>query len=400
NRDLELLNRASRAFNFTLDLDHVLVSVLEEIRQALEVTGCSAWLIDRQTDELVCRQAAGLGSETVKGWRLARREGIAGWVADQGTSLIVTDTQTDQRYLEGAGEQIQTGLRSILAVPLLAFARIRDDSPVSRPAQVDQKWENNRHVIGVLEMVDIQVGRFTEADLKLAELLASAATAAIENASLYEQALQDAETRKMLLREVNHRVKNNLTSIIGLLYARQRHTERTDRGGYEGMMSNLINQVQGLATVHSMLSAVEWAPLRLSELVAQVARGSLRALPPNKRLSINVSPSPVRVSAKQANSLALVINELVTNSVKYAMAERDTGCITIDIEQQDAGEQGTVLFEYRDDGPGYPEPVTAFKQHDVGLYLIEAIVRGDLRGELSLHNDCGAVTRIRFQAMA
>jgi two-component sensor histidine kinase len=202
-----------------------------------------------------------------------------------------------------------------------------------------------------------------------------------------------------LLREVNHRVKNNLTSIIGLLYARQRHTERTDRGKYENMMSNLINQVQGLATVHSMLSAAEWAPLRLSDLVAQVARGSLRALPANKRMSIKVSPSPVRVSSKQANSLALVINELVTNSVKYAMVERDTGSITVHIEQQDEGEAHMVLFEYRDDGPGYPEPVTEFKQHDVGLYLIDSIVHGDLRGEMSLHNDRGAVTHIRFQAM-
>jgi transcriptional regulator with GAF, ATPase, and Fis domain len=220
NRDLELLNRASRAINSTLNLDDVLVTVLEETRQAWHVAAGSVWLIDSQTDELVCRQAAGLGSEVVRGWRLARAEGIAGWVARHDKSLIVPDTLTDQRHFEGVGEQMEVGLRSLLVVPLRASIRAGNGSPFRQPGQrenqADLGQENKRTVIGVLEMVDVEADRFTETDLELAELLGSAAAAAIENARLYEQARQDVKTQERLVDELE-KALGQVKALSGLL---------------------------------------------------------------------------------------------------------------------------------------------------------------------------------------
>ena len=70
-------------------------------------------------------------------------------------------------------------------------------------------------VIGALQVVDTEIDRFSTADLTLLEPLVSFAAIAIENARLYEQAQQDAEIKSVLLQEVNHRVKNNLTGILG-----------------------------------------------------------------------------------------------------------------------------------------------------------------------------------------
>jgi two-component sensor histidine kinase len=58
----------------------------------------------------------------------------------------------------------------------------------------------------------------------------------------------------------------------------------------------------------------------------------------------------------------------------------------------------TVRFEYRDDGPGYSEEVLQLERHNVGFDLMQKMVRKDLGGELSLHNDDGAVAEIRFKA--
>ena len=59
---------------------------------------------------------------------------------------------------------------------------------------------------------------------------------------------------------------------------------------------------------------------------------------------------------------------------------------------------GKVRCEFRDDGPGYPQDVLQFEHHKVGFDMIQSIVRKSLRGELSLHNDGGAVAAIRFKA--
>jgi two-component sensor histidine kinase len=62
------------------------------------------------------------------------------------------------------------------------------------------------------------------------------------------------------------------------------------------------------------------------------------------------------------------------------------------------GEEDTVLLEFRDDGPGYPEEALQLERHDVGLDLVQNMVRKSLRGELSLRNDHGAVAVIQFEA--
>ncbi len=185
NRHLALLNRASQAFNSTLDLDRVLATVLEETRQMLGVASCSAWLIDPQTNELVCRQCAGSRSEIVHGWRLAQGQGIAGWAVHHDESAVVPDVTADGRHFHGIEDQTGLGVRAILAVPLRIKGR----------------------VIGVLEMVDTKAGRFTQADLALAEPLAATAAGAIENARLYEQVVQEAEAR---LRHMSELIRLNV----------------------------------------------------------------------------------------------------------------------------------------------------------------------------------------------
>jgi PAS domain S-box-containing protein len=164
NRDLLLLNQASRALNATLDLDQVLTIVLEEIQRLVDVTGCSVWLVDPETRELVCRQATGARSELVRGWRLAPGQGLAGWVAQSGQKLIVPDTRSDKRHFKGVDEEIGLEMRSILSVPL----RIKQE------------------VIGALHMLHTEVDRFQPADQRLLESLAATAAIAIENAQLYE----------------------------------------------------------------------------------------------------------------------------------------------------------------------------------------------------------------------
>ncbi len=169
NRELSLLNQAGRTLNTSLELEEVLGAVLEEVRGLLGVVGCSAWLQDPETDELVCRQVTGLQSEVARGWRLAPGQGVVGWVVDRGESLIVPDAQRDERHFKGMDEETGLPIRSLLSVPL----------------------QVKGNVIGALQAVDTEVRRFDSRDRRLLEALAAFAANAIQNARLYEQA--DAE---------------------------------------------------------------------------------------------------------------------------------------------------------------------------------------------------------------
>lgn len=363
--ELTLVNRATRALVSTLELSEVFVIVLEEARRLMDVGACSVWLEDPATGELVCRHNTGPQSETVQGWRLQPGEGVAGWVAQHGQSLVLQDAQADQRHYKEVGKAINLTTRSILSVPLIVKERS----------------------IGSLQVLDSEPNRFDETDLELMESLAAVAASAVDNARLYRQARQDAETKSILLREVNHRVKNNLSVIVGLLYAEQRLAGQQETTSSQAVRRDLINRIQGLATVHSLLSASEWAPLSLTDLAQQLIRSSLQALPPEAHVEIDVSPSSVHVSPDQAHNLALILNELVTNTIKYALSDRSTGRITVDVTEDD----GTIRLVYGDDGPGYPEEILDGDglQGNVGFHLIKNLVERSLHGEIELRNRSG-----------
>ena len=80
NHELALLNRAGQAFSSSLDLDEVITAVLEEVRHLLGAVACSTWVLDPDTDELVCQQVTGPQSEIERDWRRVR-ESRAGWLA-------------------------------------------------------------------------------------------------------------------------------------------------------------------------------------------------------------------------------------------------------------------------------------------------------------------------------
>jgi ribose transport system ATP-binding protein len=251
-------------------------------------------------------------------------------------------------------------------------------------------------LIGSLNIGSDQPNSFTGEHLDIVEEVAISLAIAIQQARLYEQARQDAETKAMLLHEVNHRVKNNLAAIVGLLYIEQQHTGMEKQATFQAIMKDLINRIEGLATVHQMLSASAWAPLSLSDLVTQIIRSVLQAFPSEHRVSTFVtSPEAVWITPEQASSLAMVINEMATNTVKYALPVRTSVSIFVDITVV----AEMIILEYRDNGPGFPEAVLRQEYRNVGIYLIFNIVQRDLQGEVTLTNDNGAVVTICFKAM-
>jgi two-component sensor histidine kinase len=193
-------------------------------------------------------------------------------------------------------------------------------------------------------------------------------------------------------------VKNNLTAILGLIFAEQRRLDAESSAGeglprYQAALSDLGDPVRSLATVHGLLSSGAWRPLRVDVLVEEIIRESLPATLDPQRMVVEVAGAPVLLAPEQAHHLALIIGELTTNTAKYGC--RTSGChirVRVGLEDEE------VRMTYRDDGPGYPDHVLAGQGHSVGLGLVKTIATHSLRGSWSIWNEEGPVTEIRFPA--
>ncbi len=269
---------------------------------------------------------------------------------------------------------------------------------------------HRNRVLGLLRLDSDTPGQFFPIDAERLQPLANAAAIALENARLYDQALQDARIKTELLKEVNHRVKNNLMAISGLFQAEKHHASAEAQAPVAAAMTRLNRHLQGLAEVHSILSQSEWGPVLLSNLVDRIIHLALKPLLTNdQQVQVEVAQSSIEVSPRQAGNLTLVINELATNTAKHTLLP-DAGQATIRITVSLALDGDMIRIEYRDNGPGYPAKVLSLGRDDVtgpqspgkaglsvGLYLTRRIVAGTLRGRLSLTNNNGAVTTIQFK---
>ena len=272
--------------------------------------------------------------------------------------------------------------------------------------------ENGNKLGAVVSMHDITERKQAEVVLQKAhdelEIRVKRRTAELllANEALHAEIDERKQTEKMLevrsrelsllLKEVNHRVKNNLAAITGMLYIERHHANKSlPQRSQADLLTDLTNRVKGLQTVHQLLSDSKWSPLPISTLTRRIINSALQALPQDRQIVTDiVSASPLEVAAKDAQHLAIIINELSTNVIKYAAPTKKLTRIFVRIDYKP--QEKTIVFEFRDDGPGFPAAVLASEKRHVGMYLIENTVRHSLRGEIKIYNDNGAVVVILF----
>jgi two-component sensor histidine kinase len=135
----------------------------------------------------------------------------------------------------------------------------------------------------------------------------------------------------------------------------------------------------------------------LDLLASRVVHGVVQSMVTDKHIEVVVAPceESVLVGAKQAFKLALTLNELATNSIKYAFGGQEEGRIEIKIGREANG----VLvgrLEYRDNGRGWPQDVLSGEREGTGLYLVRSTIEYEMEGQVVLSNDGGAVTSCKF----
>ncbi len=284
---------------------------------------------------------------------------------------------------EDLAMQLQTGIRSVQSTPL-----------VSRSGEM----------LGVISTHWRDIHAPTEGELRTLDVLARLAADLIERKQAetrltqYMAELQEAnQANRILLQEVNHRVKNNLTAILGLIMREQvrldaEMPDHDETAHYLVALDSLSTRVRSLATVHQLLSASGWRPLEVTELARSVIDASVLASgATGSRATVHVGGAGIRLMPEHAHNLALVLGELTTNTLKYGSSE---DCVRISVDV--AVQNGEVQLLYRDAGPGYSESTLAGGNRSTGLDLVHSVITHSMRGSWSLRNEDGAVAELHF----
>ena len=159
-KDLRVFHDVARALTSSLDLDSILGAIMQQMEQFFEPESWSLLIVDEEQQNLYYAVAAGKSSGD-RNLRVDMGEGIAGWVAQHGETVVVPDTTKDTRFFSKVDEKTKTETQSIVAVPV----RFRDTC------------------LGVIELINCMGPEgFDPRDLKLLEALSDFAAIALENA--------------------------------------------------------------------------------------------------------------------------------------------------------------------------------------------------------------------------
>lgn len=199
--------------------------------------------------------------------------------------------------------------------------------------------------------------------------------------------------KEVLLREVHHRVKNNLQVVSSLLnlQARGAPDEYVRRGFEESR-----NRVQSMALIHEQLyESRDLSNVNFPEYIQQLCSRLFRSYQVQKtRVKLRTEVGDVRLGVDLAVPCGLIVNELISNSLKYAFPAQRSGTIAVEIKHM---QDESILLRVADDGVGLPPDVGFWNTKTLGLRLVRTLVR-QIDGEIELGGPPGAEFRIRFSA--
>jgi two-component sensor histidine kinase len=210
-----------------------------------------------------------------------------------------------------------------------------------------------------------------------------------------EQRIIDSLNEKeVLLREIHHRVKNNLQLVSGLLdMTRMRTTDPVT----QTILTDMMLKIQTMAQIHTRLyESREFGKINIKEqILDQVSALSSVYSPKGHDITCEITSEEIVIPVDQAIPCALVVNEVLSNAYKHAFRDREQGVISVKAEQ----DNDRVRIEIRDDGVGLPEGFDPNLTTSLGMKLIRTLMRQQLKGlfEIRSHNGTAVVVEFPVQ---
>lgn len=210
-----------------------------------------------------------------------------------------------------------------------------------------------------------------------------------QRTSRLEQALREKET---LLKEIHHRVKNNMQFISSMLSLQ---SDQVSDPSVREKFQDSLGRINSMALVHDLLyQSDDLEQVDFENYVSRLVDELRQTLSPDpSEVQIETSIENVYLDIDTAVLCGLIINELVMNSLQHAFSGQPTGSILISFDRNDDLSELTV----EDNGVGIDERSLADRDGSLGLELVRTIVEKDLLGEMTVETDDGTIVTVRFK---
>lgn len=195
--------------------------------------------------------------------------------------------------------------------------------------------------------------------------------------------------KSAVIQEIHHRVKNNLQTIASLLRLQARRTAYPE---VKAALRESVNRILSISVVHEFLSQQDTESIDLAEVVSNILGLVTQSMvEPDFKIKTIFNRQNIILSSEQAINLAIVVNELILNSIEHGFAGRHHGTIRIDM----AADEECYQIDIRDDGVGLPADFSQQNLNSLGLQIIRTLIEDDLKGEFRLSSDKGTYACIR-----
>jgi two-component sensor histidine kinase len=366
---LAAFSEYARTLASSLDMDETLQTVLRSAASLLEAD-CACILLKKPESKRVELRACLGFSGQVNSWAAKNApeegNGLVGLALEQDKILVSRDLSRDGRCKE----------RSFL----------RDKGPVSAViAPLKARGKN----IGALCLFTNKPRNFTEQDKRLVSMLTDGAGIAIENARLYQEEKQRSSLLSGFIHEANHRIRNSLQAVAGLL---EMEASCEDHSPREALRKS-IDRIHCIGAVHGLLSRKNLQQVEMKESARRIAKivGQSLELPADSLVTI--SGARVMLESREATALSLALNELLDNALRHGLGSGRQGKVHVSFTQLNR----EIMVTVNDDGAGLPEGFDVARDAGMGLKTAAGLVAQDLNGELRLFSkNGGATAQIRF----
>jgi two-component sensor histidine kinase len=229
---------------------------------------------------------------------------------------------------------------------------------------------SGRPPFGVLQVDSQRLRDFTQSDVAFLRSYANLLGAAMERLRVVDQLRAAVRDRDLLIDELNHRVKNTLTTVQSIASQTLRNAPDLDHAS-----SAIESRLIALSQVHNVLTDRSWSHVGLQDIVAQAVE-PYRSRGENR---IHVQGPPIHVPPRMALALAMALQELLTNAVKYGALSNGTGQIEVGWNLTHASDRLHLLWQEAG-GPPVQKPA----RRGFGTRLIERSLAHDLNGDVRI----------------
>lgn len=204
-----------------------------------------------------------------------------------------------------------------------------------------------------------------------------------------EEIYSSLKEKHVMLKEIHHRVKNNLAVVSGLL---QLQMYETDDPVIQDTLRQSENRIQTMALIHEKLyNSQNLSRISCKSYIGDLVETIRNTIQPDKALVVETDIADVELTINQAVPFALLVNEVVTNSFKHAFEERDEGTINIDVKLRD----NKMFARISDNGSGLPEGFSLGDSDSLGMKLINNFIK-QLDGDFEIGTDDGTYIELNF----